>query len=98
MLKHHVLTVTPKTVDTLLPPVWVFGNPGVSKHQCVFTLQCFETPGVSKHLVFRNTKTGGSRVSTIFGVSKHFFFTVYRLKNADFEFRDVVTELEVNIL
>ena len=70
-------TVTPKTVDTLLPPVWVFGNPGVSKHQCVFTLQCFETPGVSKHLVFGNTKTGGSRVSTIFGVSKHFFFTVY---------------------
>ena len=71
-------TVTPKTVDTLLPPVWVFGNPGVSKHQCVFTLQCLETPGVSKHLVFRNTKTGGSRVSTIFGVglSKHLFFTV----------------------
>ena len=73
MLKHHVLTVTPKTVDTLLPPVWVFGNPGVSKHQCVFTLQCLETPGVSKHLVFGNTKTGGSRVSTIFGVSKHLF-------------------------
>ena len=74
MLKYHVLTVTPKTVDTLLPPVWVYGNPCVFKHLSVFTLQCLETPGVSKHLVFGNTKTGGSRVSTIFGVSKHLFF------------------------
>ena len=47
-------------------------------HTAVFrNTWCFETPGVSKHLVFGNTKTGGSRVSTIFGVSKHFFFTVY---------------------
>ena len=56
-------------VDILLPPVLVFPNtscfeaPGVSKHCGMKTHWCLETPG------FPNTQTGGSRVSTVFGVT-----------------------------
>ena len=74
MLKYHVFTVAPKTVDTATTSLGVW-KPRCFQTPGVFELQCLETPGVLKHLVFGNTQTGSSRVYTIFGVAKHLFFT-----------------------